>query len=96
MHTVGVVLSIALWLYQLVILARVVLSFVEALNPDWRPRGLVLLFAESVYTLTDPIIKPIRRLIPMLKIGQVRLDLSILVVLILIAIAQRLVVGYLM
>ena len=46
---------------------------------DWRPRGALLVVAEAVYTITDPPLKALRRLIPPLTLGAVRLDLAFLV-----------------
>ena len=53
------------------------------LDPDvrreWRPRGVALLVAEPVYTLTDPPLRALRKVIPPLRLGGVRLDLSFMV-----------------
>ena len=35
---------------------------------------------ESVYVVTDPLIKPLRRVLPPLTIGMVRLDVAFLLV----------------
>ncbi len=48
---------------------------------SWSPRGPVLVGLEVVYSLTDPPMKLLRRLIPPLRIGGMALDLSILLVL---------------
>lgn len=68
-----------LYLYVIVLLARVVLSYVMALSRDWKPRGLTLVLTESVFYLTDPPVKALRRVIPPLEIGGLRLDLAIMV-----------------
>jgi YggT family protein len=49
---------------------------------SWRPSGFALVIAEIVYTITDPPLKALRRVIPPLRIGQVSLDLSFLVLII--------------
>ena len=49
---------------------------------NWQPRGPLLLVAETIYTLTDPPLRAIRRVIPPLRIGQVQLDLAFLILLI--------------
>ena len=50
------------------------------------------LLLEAIYTATDPPVKALRRVIPPLKLGGVALDLSILVLFLILAIAMRLVV----
>lgn len=94
MSGVGEILATILWLYFLVLLARFVIDLVQMLSPEWKPKGPILVVAEVVYTVTDPPLKFLRRVIPPLKIGQIALDLSFLVLIlgiqILIAVALSL------
>jgi YggT family protein len=78
----GVVLFYALTVYILLLVARIVLEWVQVLSPSMRPRGAVVVLFEVVYTSTDPPLKLLRRWIPPLRIGSVALDLSILLLLI--------------
>ena len=66
----------------IVLLTRLVLDWVQVFARSWRPRGPMLVIAETVYTLTDPPIKAVRRVLPPLRIGAVALDLGFLVVLV--------------
>ena len=91
MSTVGQVLSTVLWLYLLVLLARVVIDLVMMMARDWTPRGPVLLIVEAIYTVTDPPLQLLRRVIPPLKVGGVALDLSFLVLFIIINVLLALV-----
>ena len=91
MSTVGQVLSTVLWLYLLVLLARVVIDLVMMMARDWTPRGPVLLLDEAIYTVTDPPLQLLRRVIPPLKVGGVALDLSFLVLFIIINVLLALV-----
>ena len=75
------VLYIALLLYMIMLLARLVLEWIQAYARDYRPSGLVLVLFEVVYTLTDPPVKGLRRLIPPLRLGGVALDLSLMILL---------------
>jgi YggT family protein len=68
-------------IYIVILFARLVLDYVQMFARSWTPRGPVLVLAEVVYTLTDPPLKAVRRVIPPLKIGSVALDLSFIVVL---------------
>lgn len=79
MDLVLTLLWIALWLYLLVLLGRVVIDWVQVFARDWRPRGAVLVVCELVFTLTDPPLKLLRRFIPPLRVGRVQIDLSFIV-----------------
>jgi len=76
------VLYLVLWLYLLVLLARLVIDWIQSFARSYRPRGLVLLLFEVVYTLTDPPVRTLRRLIPPLRLGGMMLDLSMFILLI--------------
>jgi YggT family protein len=82
--TVRSVLALLLWLYFLVLIARLVFDYVQLFARSWRPRGVMLVLAEGVYSLTDPPLRALRRVIPPLRLGVVSLDLSFLVLIILI------------
>ena len=79
MGIVADVLYLLVWLFLIVLVARFVLDLVQVFARDWRPRGVVLVFAELVYTLTDPPLRALRRVIPPLNLGGLRLDLAFLV-----------------
>ena len=76
MPLLSVVLGTALWVYTLILWARLILEWVRQFRPDWRPRGLILIAAEIVYTLTDPPLKFIRRFVRPVRLGGVAIDLS--------------------
>ena len=79
---IGSVLRFALFLFFVVLLGRLVLDWVQAFARDWRPRGPLLVVAEVVYTITDPPLKALRRVIPPLTLGTLRLDLAFLVLMV--------------
>ena len=68
-----------LFLFTLFLFARIVLSLVIAYARDWRPKGATLVVTEAVFTMTDPPLKAVRRFVPPLTLGQVRLDLAMLI-----------------
>jgi YggT family protein len=86
----GEIVATILWLYFVVLLARFVIELVQTLSKNWRPSGFVLVLSEFIFTITDPPLKLLRRIIPQLKIGGVALDLSFLVLIILLQIAIQL------
>ena len=75
-----VLLYYVLWIFFVLMIARLVLDVIQSFSPQWRPRGAVLVLAEVVYTPTDPPLKALRSVLPPLSIGQIRLDLAFLVV----------------
>ena len=79
MLAVGNVLLLLINAYLLVMWGRLILDWVMVLARGFRPKGIVLVLAEVVYTLTDPPLKFLRRWIKPLRVGQIALDLSWLV-----------------
>jgi YggT family protein len=86
-------ISSLLNLYVLVLITRLVLEYVAIFARDWRPRGPLLLLSEVVFTLTDPPLKAIRKVVPNLRIGSVSLDLSFLILLFAISITRGILAG---
>jgi len=64
----------ALLLFFLLMWGRFVLDLAQSFSRGWRPRGPVLVLAEVAYTVTDPPIKAIRRVLPPVRLGSVALD----------------------
>ena len=91
---VGQILILVLWLFFILLIARLVLDYVQMFARSWRPRGPLLIVAEIVYTVTDPPLRALRKVIPPLRIGSVNLDMSFLVLVILVNIGIWL-AGYL-
>ena len=90
MQAVGVLLAYVLWACVMVLIARFVIDWVQVLARSWRPRGVVLVLCEVIYTLTDPPLRALRSVIPPLRLGTVALDLSPMVLLIALFILQQL------
>lgn len=82
MTAVAQILASILWLYWLVLIARLVLDLVQVFARGWRPSGFMLVIAEAVYTITDPPLRLIRRVLPPIRLGQVQFDLAFLILLI--------------
>lgn len=84
MNTIRSFIGLLLYLYLLVLFARLILSWVQVFSREWRPKGPVLVLAEGVYTLTDPPLRALRKVLPPLRIGGVALDLAFFVLVIVI------------
>ena len=85
------VLGLLLNLFFAALICRLVLDWIQVLAREWRPHGPVLMFAEAVYTVTDPPLKFLRRLIPPLSLGSVRLDMAFLVLILAVGLLQSVV-----
>lgn len=90
MSAVGQVLATVLWLYWLLFVVRLILDLIQGFARDFRPRGVFLILAEAVFTLTDPPLRLLRRFIPPLRLGAVQFDMAFLIVLIGLQILTRL------
>ena len=86
---VGVGLSVLLNFYMMVLLARVIMDWVQFFARGWRPRGIVLVAANLFYALTDPPIRWIRRFIPPLRLGGMALDVGFMVFFLVLIVARR-------
>ena len=86
---VGAILGFLIWLYLMILTARAVLSLVPLFVRNWQPRGLVLVIAEFVYTLTDPPLRFLRRFIPPLRIGGSQWDIGFLILFMGLSLAMR-------
>jgi YggT family protein len=84
------VIGYALWIYIILILARIVIEWTRQFARSWRPVGAAAVGLELVYVATDPPIRLLRRLVPPLQLGTVSLDLSVIILLI-VLIALRVV-----
>jgi YggT family protein len=78
---VAFVIFLALNAFIVVMWGRFILDFVSMLAREWRPRGFLLVIAELVYTITDPPVKAVRRVVPPLRAGGVAIDFSWTIVL---------------
>ncbi len=83
------VVGYVIYLYILLVLARICLEITRQFARSWRPVGVAAIGVEMVYVSTDPPIRALRRLVPPLRLGSVSLDLSVIIVLIVLFVLQR-------
>ncbi|WP_377641939.1 YggT family protein [Oryzobacter terrae] len=79
MNAVLAVLRFVVFLYLLVLVGRLVFDWIRIFAREWRPRGAALVVAEPIYTLTEPPLRLLRKVIPPLRLGGVSVDLSFMV-----------------
>ena len=62
--------------YLVLLIVRLIFSWIQVYARDWHPTGILLVVAEGVYSATDPPLRFLRRYIPTVRLGNVALDLS--------------------
>lgn len=80
-----------LFLLFLFILGRVVIEIVRNFAREWRPVGVTAAGLEALFMVTDPPVKTLRRLIPPIRLGNISLDLSVMILLLVTVILMRVV-----
>jgi len=91
---IATIAYLLLTVYFIALWARLVLDLLRSFRRDWRPRGFGLVLAEAAFTLTDPPIKLVRRVLPPVRVGGVALDFAWSVVLIACVILQSVAAGF--
>lgn len=71
-----------LLIFTLAMIVRLVFDWIQVFARDWQPRGVVLILAEAVYTVTDPPLRWLRRRVKPLRLGGVALDLAFLIIMV--------------
>ncbi len=82
MPLVGQIIQGVLWFFIAMLWVRFVVDWVQVFARSWSPRGILLVGLEAVYSVTDPPITALRKVIPPLRIGNFALDLSFLLVMV--------------
>ncbi len=90
MHSFGVVIEFALEIYLWLLLARIAMSWVPLVDPQFRPTGVLLVIFETTYSLTDPPVRLFERIIPSIRIGHIRLSLGFVALFIVLTLLLRL------
>jgi YggT family protein len=89
MAIIGTVIGTALWIFLLVLFARMILSWIPVLVREWQPRGPMLVVAEVIYSVTDPPLRALRKVLKPARIGNMMLDLAFIGLAIAVSILMR-------
>lgn len=84
----------ALLLYFFAMWARFILDLASNFARNWRPRGAGLIAAEVVFTLTDPPIRAVRRVIPAVRFGGVSLDFAWSIVMLVVVVLMYITLAF--
>jgi YggT family protein len=91
MNTVGALLGLALLIFELILVARIVLDWVGVLAPAGggglvRARGWT-------HAVTEPVIGRVRRVLPPMRVGPVAIDLAFTVVFLAVVVLRSIVLS---
>lgn len=85
------VIRYVLVVFLVVLIIRLVMNYVFQFARSWQPGKAMMVVLETTYTVTDPPLKLLRRVIPPLRLGGVALDLSFFVLMIIVYILLQIV-----
>ncbi|GHD76762.1 YggT family protein [Salinibacterium amurskyense] len=91
---IALVAYYAITLFMFTMWARFILDLVVVFARGWRPSGVGLVLSELVFTITDPPIKAVRKVVPMVRIGNGALDLSWMLVMLVCIILTSILRGF--
>jgi YggT family protein len=90
---VKTVIVTVLTVFLLLMFVRFIVDLVLSLSRDWRPTGALIVLFEITYTVTDPPLKALRRVIPPLRMGRFAIDLSFILLFIVVQVLISVVRG---
>lgn len=79
MSTVISILLLLVRIYRWILIFRIIIEMIGSFSRDFRPPRWFSLMSEPLFLVTDPPVKALRRLIPPLRMGNIGLDMSVLV-----------------
>jgi YggT family protein len=85
------IVSLILLLMQLLLVARVVLDWSLALAGPPAPGSIPSRLSAGAQAVTEPILAPVRRFLPPLRLGTVSIDLAFIAVFIAIVVIRQLI-----
>jgi YggT family protein len=75
-------------LYVLALIGRILVEMIHSFSRNFRAPRWFVVIAEFLFVITDPPVKALRKIIPPLKMGNVALDVSVLVLFFLLQVLQ--------
>ena len=96
MQAFWLILVYLLSIYSFLLLLRLVIEVVKSFAREWFPTGIAAILLETVFIVTDPPLKLLRKMIPPVSLGPVRLDLSYIVLFLLLWVARQLIYSFAM
>jgi YggT family protein len=75
----AIIATYVLWIFIGLMFVRLIIDWVMVFAHNFRPSGIVAALLEIAYTVTDPPLRGLRRLIPPLRLGNASVDLAFIV-----------------
>lgn len=94
MQTFLGILLILVQLFTYLLLARIVIEMIQSFSRSWQPGRAFSVVGEITFTITDPPVKLLRRVIPPMPMGGVQLDVSVLVLFFILMILRAVLAGF--
>ena len=82
---IGQVIYLVLFFFLLLLLIRFVMTLVMQFGHRWRAGRFGAASLELVWTVTDPPLHALRRMIPPLRIGTVGVDIAFMVLIVILS-----------
>lgn len=82
-------LHLALFIVVVLLWVRMVIEWVRIWARRWVPSGPAAVAIDGVYTITDPPVRLVRRLIPPIAIGGARVDVGFMVLVLVLSLVLR-------
>ena len=92
MTAIGILLGTLLLIFQIVLVARMVVDWTAVLSPGPEP-GWRRQARRITHGVTEPVLAPVRRVLPPIRAGSVAIDLAFLVVFVAVLLLRQVVVS---
>ncbi|MCS4536203.1 YggT family protein [Corynebacterium sp. HS2168-gen11] len=86
MEAIKLALFLGIDIFIKILIARIIIEMIVTMSRSYTGPSWFNKTAEIMFMITDPPVKLMRRLIPPLKVGNVALDISILVLFVLLSV----------
>ena len=80
--------------FWVLLLGRIVVEMIASFSRSWTPKGVLAVVLEWLFTITDPPVKALRKVIKPVRLGQVSLDLSVLVLFIILMVLRVVILAF--
>ncbi|AWH91866.1 YggT family protein [Dietzia lutea] len=94
MTLILLVLYYVVEVFWFLLLGRIVVEMIASFSRSWTPRGVLAVVLEWLFTITDPPVKALRKVIKPVRLGQVSLDLSVLVLFIILMVLRVVILAF--
>jgi YggT family protein len=85
------IVSLALLLVQFLLIARAVLDWSVVLAGPSAPGSFRSRLSRGVFVVTEPVLGPVRRIVPPLRVGGMSIDLAFIIVFLAVVLIRELI-----